>query len=59
MSTDPKTPVRLTSVTDLLDLIPVLLGYRPTERITVTVLDRGRLAVTAGQALDGPLDGVP
>ncbi len=46
--TDTETP-RLTahSVGDLLDVIPTLLGFHPTESLVAVLADRGRVKVTA------------
>nr|NLI50107.1 DUF4192 family protein [Propionibacterium sp.] len=44
---DPTAPLRARSVDDLLDLVPSLLGFHPTESLVAVLIERGRVQVTA------------
>lgn len=44
---DPTAPLRAHGIEDLLDLIPSLLGFHPTESLVAMLIDGGRVRVTA------------
>ena len=54
MTTPAPLPVlHIRSVPDLLAVIPRVLGFHPSESLTVVVIDDGRLVVTARVDLEG------
>lgn len=58
--TPSAAPVRLraTSLTDLLQLVPYLLGFHPTESVVAVLLHRRRVLLTARVDLGPPMAGL-
>lgn len=57
----PATPavrLRASSLTDLLQLVPYLLGFHPTESVVAVLLHRRRVLLTARVDLGPPLSGL-
>lgn len=47
MTDDPRPALRIRTLTDLLEVVPGMLGFHPTDSLVLIVLDGPRVALTA------------